>query len=431
MKKNMILLMAVLLAFCWYTTVGGLMGSEKKYQEKVENAEAFEERGLYLDAIEEYKAAMAYRKDTSGLMLKIAYDYRDMGDMESYISQLKDVVSKYGPGQETVKDIYEYYIGKNRENDAVTYIVDLKERYPSDKTVEQYYGEIRKKYYELYHSYQQIGPYLGEYAVYGYEGKKGIIDTAGEVVLEASFDDIKIPLKLSDGFVVNDGNQVYIISEKGYKTAQPEEQYEELGILADNRIYAVKKGKYGYLNQDLEEKTEFIWDAATNFSNKIAAVKKGEKWALVNPKGEFLTDYIYTDVKRDKQNFCSRYGLLWVNEGKGYRLMNTELEVVSESIYDDVMCFYEEGLGAVCLNGKWGFADRQGQIVISPAFDAADSFQLGYAPVKKGGLWGYVGEDGKMLIEYAFDEAGGFNQSGSAPVKREEAWGLIKLGIYQ
>lgn len=431
MKKNMILLMAVLLALCWYTTVGGFMSSEKKYQENVKNAETFEERELYLDAIEEYKAAMQYRKDTSELMMRIAYDYRDMGDKESYITQLKSIVSQYGPKQEAVKNIYDYYSDKNREEDAIEYIAALKEKYPENAVVEQYYRQIRKSYYELYHSFQYLEAYLGGYAVYEYEGKKGIVDSTGETVLEAVYDDIKVPLKMADGFPVKAGNQVYFISQKGYKIAQPEENYEMLGILSGGRILAGKNGKYGYLDKNLEEKTEFVWDDATNFSEKIAAVRSGDKWALINTKGELLTDYIYADVKRDSNNFCSRYGLIWVNEGKGYKLINTELEVISEELYEDVRCFYEEGPGAVCRSGKWGYVDRQGQLVISPEYDDADSFRQGYAPVKKDGLWGYAGEDGEILIDYTFDEALGFNKDGSAPVKRGDTWELIKLGIYK
>lgn len=174
-----------------------------------------------------------------------------------------------------------------------------------------------------------------------------------------------------------------------------------------------------------------LYTVATNFSNKIAAVKSNDKWALINTKGEFLTDYIYSDVKRDSNNFCSRYGLLWVNEGNGYKLINTELEIVCEEVYENARCFYEEGPGAVCQNGRWGFVDRQGQEIISPVFEDADSFQRGYAPVKKNGLWGYTGEDGEILIDFAFEEALGFNEDGSAPVKRGEAWELIKLGIYK
>lgn len=430
MKKKMILLMAVLLAFCWYTMVGSYMGREKNYQEAMDRARSFEERELYLDAIEEYKNAMRYREDTTELMLKSAYAYRDMGDEQSYLSELKNVVAAYGPGQEALKGIYDYYQAQGREDSAIEYIVELKKKYPQDALVEQYYRQIRKSYYELYYSYQQIGEYLGKYAVYGYEGKKGIIDAAGEIVLEAAYDDIRVPLKLSDGIPVRDGDKVYFISEKGYKTAQPDGSYDGMGIRSDNRILVEKDGKFGYLDRELNVKMECIWEDATNFSDKTAAVKSGGRWALINTKGEFLTDYIYTDVKRDAHNFCSQSGLIWVNDGKGYRLADTELEAVCEDVYEDVRCFYED-YAAVLKNGRWGFIDRSGQMVIAPAFEDADSFTLGYAPVRSGGFWGYIGDDGKLLIDCAFDGAGRFNGEGSAPVKREGSWELIKLSIYE
>ena len=431
MKKNMILMMVVLLALCWYSTVGTWMSSENNYQTAMANAESFEERGLYLDAIEEYESAMQYRKDTSEVMQKIAYDYRNLGDTDSYLSQLQSIIFQYGPKEDVLSDIYEHYVSEDDTEEAIEYISGLKASYPEDTTVDQYYQEIRKDYYELYHSYQRVGSYLGSYAVYEYEGKKGVIDTAGEIVLQAAYDEIEIPLRVADGFPVRVGEETYVISEKGYKVAQPEENCEKLGILSGNRILAKQNGKYGYLDSDLEKTTDFIWDDATNFSNKIAAVKQGEKWAFINSKGELLTDYIYTDVKRDVHNFCGRYGLLWVNEGKGYFLIDAELEPIGNALYEDVRCFYEEGAAAVYQNGKWGFADRQGQLVVPYTFDDADSFRIGYAPVRLGGLWGYAGEDGNLLIDYTFDEALGFNDSGTAPVKLGEAWELIKLGIYE
>lgn len=431
MKKNMILLMTVLLVLCWYTTVGTWMSSEDNYQAAMANAESFEQRELYLDAIAEYETAMQYRKDTSEAMLRIANDYRNLGDMDSWLGQMKSIVAQYGPREELVGEIYSYYTAEDDTEEAISYISDLKAAWPEDPVVDRYYQEIRKDYYALYHSFQAVGPFLGNYAVYEYEGKKGIIDSAGEVVLKAAYDEIGIPLRLSDGFPVRVGNETYVISEKGYKTAQPEADYEALGILSGNRILAKKDGKYGYLNADLEAAGDFVWDDATNFANDLAAVKQGNKWALIDSKGELLTEYIYTDVKRDPHNFCSRSGLLWVNEGKGYYLLDEKLEPLGDALYEDVRCFYEEGAAAVCQNGKWGFADRQGQLVVPFTFDDADSFRIGYAPVKQGGLWGYAAEDGSVLIEYAFDEALGFNGNGTAPVKRQGSWELIKLGIYE
>lgn len=431
MKKNMILLMAVLLGLCWYTTVGTWLEQDDNYRAAVENAESFEERELYLDAIEEYQNAMNYTKDRQKLMMRIASAYQRMGDSGSYLNQLEEIVSVCGPVREAVDGIYTYYVENGREEKAVEYIVDLKESYPSDPVVKEYYKLAQQNNFELYNTFQGLGSYYGRYAVYEYEGKYGVVDTAGEVVLEAVYDDIKIPWNAADGFPVKIGEKVYFISQKGYKTAQPEGDYEELGILSDQRILAKKDGKYGYLDQNLKERTDFIWDDATNFMEGLAAVKSGEKWAVINKKGEFLTDYVYDDVKRDGHNFCSRNEVVWVKENGRYHLINQKAEPVGNGAYEDVKAFLSQEPCAVYENGAWGYANTGGESVIPCSFEDAGSFIIGYAAVKDGGLWGYIGTDGEILIPCAYDEALSFNSAGAAPVKREDTWKLIQLGIYE
>lgn len=431
MKKNMILLMVVLIALCWYVTVGAWMEKEENYKAAIANAESFEERELYLDAIAEYKTAMNYSEDHEGIMMKIAHDYQKMGDPESYVAQLESVVSSYGPNEEAVREIFQFYVESNREEKAITYIAALREKYPGNAVVEEHYKLAQQNYFELYHSFQGLGEYYGSYAMYEHEGKKGIVNAAGEVILEAIYDAVEVPENREDGFPVRYGNQVYMVSVDGYKIAQPEGNFEELGVLADQRILAKKNGKYGYLDEKMSEKTEFIWEDATNFHMKIAAVKSGGKWALMNRSGELLTEYVYEDVKRDEHNFCSRNGLIWVKENGSYRLINAELEAVGEGSFEDVKAFLAEEPCAVCRSGKWGFVDTQGQLVISCNAEDAGSFRLGYAPVKSDGLWGFIGMDGSLLIEYAYDEAKSFNNRGTAPVRRENVWKLIQLGLYK
>lgn len=407
------------------------MERENNYQKAITNAESFEERELYLDAIEEYEIAMNHSEDHEKIMMCIAHDYQKMGDSKAYLSQLQKVVSAYGPSKEAVGEIYTYYVDNNREAKAIEYIAALKEKYPDSEVVKDYYKVVQKSYFEMYNSFQELGSYRGIYAVYEYEGKKGIVDAAGEIVLEAVYDDIKIPEDKSDGFPVRYGERVYFVSEKGYKLAEPEESYEELNVLSEQRILARKDGKYGYLDKNLKEKTEFVWEDATNFCEKLAAVKRNGKWALINRKGELLTEYIYEDVKRDAHNFCSRNGLVWVKEKGSYHLINARLEAVGEDKFENVKAFVSKEPCAVCKNGAWGFVNTDGQLVISCSLEDAESFQTGYAPVKSGGLWGFIGTDGSLLIEYAYDEARGFNEKGTAPVLREDIWKLIQLGIYK
>ena len=49
----------------------------------------------------------------------------------------------------------------------------------------------------------------------------------------------------------------------------------------------------------------------------------------------------------------------------------------------------------VVQNGKWGFIDKTGKIIINPQFDEVDFFSEGLCAVKIGNKWGYIDKKGK------------------------------------
>ncbi len=69
----------------------------------------------------------------------------------------------------------------------------------------------------------------------------------------------------------------------------------------------------------------------------------------------------------------------------------------------------------IVKDGKWGYMDRAGKVVIEPQYDGAWDFSEGLACVGKGLLRGYIDGTGKMVIEPRFGWAGSFS-SGMAPV---------------
>ena len=70
----------------------------------------------------------------------------------------------------------------------------------------------------------------------------------------------------------------------------------------------------------------------------------------------------------------------------------------------------EVALFPVKKNGKWGYIDRSGKIIIPPQFDYAWFFSEGLAPVKIGRKWGYIDKSGKIVIEPRFDWAESFSE---------------------
>ena len=49
--------------------------------------------------------------------------------------------------------------------------------------------------------------------------------------------------------------------------------------------------------------------------------------------------------------------------------------------FDEVFDF-SEGFGNVKNDGKWGYIDKKGKVVIEPQFDDASDFSEGFAKVK-------------------------------------------------
>lgn len=60
-------------------------------------------------------------------------------------------------------------------------------------------------------------------------------------------------------------------------------------------------------------------------------------------------------------------------------------------------------LEPIKIEGKFGYKNKQGEIVIEPKYDEAWHFSEGLAPVRIGKHWGYINEKGDAVSEFIFD----------------------------
>ena len=85
---------------------------------------------------------------------------------------------------------------------------------------------------------------------------------------------------------------------------------------------------------------------------------------------------------------------------------------------------FSEGRASAWQNGRAGFIDRSGRFVIPPRFEYAKAFHEGLAEVQLGGLWGFVSTDGQLSIQPQFEETRWFS-GGRAPVRVDGLWGYV------
>jgi len=102
---------------------------------------------------------------------------------------------------------------------------------------------------------------------------------------------------------------------------------------------------------------------------------------------------LFQIVRHDKWGFMDRSG-----------------RVVITPAFDDERDFFH-GLAAVQVpNGHWGFIDEKGKPVIAARFDEARDFIEELAPVRIGRKWGYIDTSGRMAIDPQYQSAGEFHQ---------------------
>lgn len=429
MKKNLSMVMVILLGLAWYITLSTWLGNETKYNNIIAEARRLEEKGLYLDAIAQYEEAKGIKGEVLELEEYIADDYLAMGDYKEYRKKLQAIIASYGPEERDVTKLYEFTKEYLSEDSVIDLVDDLYEKYPDNEVVSGYYDSMKGKYTERTCAYERIYDFAGDYAVYVQDGKKGLLGLDGKVVVEAVYDEIGFDGKDTQSIPVKDNGSCFFINKEGFKTKMPEEPYTSIGVISQSRIVAQKDGKYGYLDKNFKEKTEFIYDDATPVYEGVGAVKQGGRWALINRKGELVTDFIFDDIARNSKGICSVNQRIGVKQGDVFFFVDDKGERVSEKNYEDIRAFEEDGMCAVCLQGKWGYIDVDENMEIDCSYEEARSFTNGYAAVKKNGLWGYIDEKNYMAIQPVFDEAGLMTADGAAPVCHGNTWTLLQLKI--
>ena len=167
------------------------------------------------------------------------------------------------------------------------------------------------------------------------------------------------------------------------------EEKEKMFDYHDGLAVFEKGGKFGFLDEEEKTVIKPTYDAAGIFSNGLARVRKNGKWGYINKEGDVIIDFQF-DLASNFDGGIAKVRQYDVSyEINQYNTCQRNCELLKEKKiiaaaaekYEDTGEKVVEGKLAIMKNGKWGFINELGEIVINFRFDAVENFNNGEAKV--------------------------------------------------
>lgn len=193
-----------------------------------------------------------------------------------------------------------------------------------------------------------------------------------------------------------DSGEQDISSEYPKVAVLPEDTKVYLALYSEH-CYCIYDGtRYGFMTEDGEQITPFLYERAAPFSEGLACVYLNGKYGFIGKEGEADIPFLYDQAS----SFTD--GLAYVRIGEEYGFIDHEGKVVLQPDCDSVSTF-QEGRAYFSIDGLYGYLDKDGSVVAEPVYEDAGSFHGGLGMVVKDGCYGVLGADGQEILRPEYD----------------------------
>lgn len=278
------------------------------------------------------------------------------------------------------------------------------------------------------------------------KGKVGYMDETGRVAIKPQFKYFysEMDSMMMAGEFYNNRAQVYTSSGKTrYIDANGKYinnyTYDYGFDFSENMAVAYRNGKFRFINTSGKEVFSTTYTVNGCFRNGLVMYKHNGKSGYMDKTGKIVIKAQYADAK----SFYNGYALVELTNGQtaiidkkgknktegyklGYYLNNHsyDQQIVSEGMF----ALYGEGYVFADINNpsKIKIYNKIGSSLAG--FDGVGIFTSGLAPVKTDGKWGYIDKKGKMVIKPTYDFAGNFEGNYSTVHKGNYIYVIDKTG---
>ena len=273
--------------------------------------------------------------------------------------------------------------------------------------------------------YQEItsfdNKYENGYITKNSEGKYGIASTTGKQVLENKYDKIENTYN-EKYYAVEENGESKIIDETGNTVIT--NTVGTIKQLASSGIVFTQNEKYGLSGYDGNIKIEAIYDNLKELNTDVFLAAKDGKVGIIDKDNNEKIAFSYQSIDFNKKAGIyiaddENYNSTILDNNFEVKLIGILSEINTDEGYmkiqkDDEYKYYnfkfqEKDIKEILTSnklfkskkdGKYGFVDNKGNVVIDYIYDDATEFnKYGFAAVKKDGKWGSVNNNGETVIE--------------------------------
>jgi hypothetical protein len=205
-----------------------------------------------------------------------------------------------------------------------------------------------------------------------------------------------------------------------------------VAVVGDEKLYKLIDSKGEEINTEIPV---HIWDdhhyIKAWFSDGLIVTRHRTKFGCLDTSGRIAIPYKYYDIEEFKD------GHAIARIKKDFFVLNKkgrEIQI-NDTTIKKAKPFYENLAAYAAKNGKSGFIDTTGRVVIPAQFEGVGNFSNGLAWARAdNGLIGFINSEGKWVIPPSFDAVNSFDkQSGLAKVKskiKKQVGGGTEVGSY-
>jgi len=435
-RTNRILLgigCVILLLISWLTAVTAKTNAEKQ-RELIDQADAYLADEIYVLAQPLLEEAASYEDEfTLEAEAKLKHVYLVLIGQSGYSSDYEDLLDKQMARDDATPDIFmeaaQYYLNDGEPNDAFSVLKKgiEKETIQDDSQLVEMYEANRYIYETSRSSYQDVTQIHNGAIQVCQNGYWGLASSNGSLQIPCEYDAIST---YSDGqVIVRRGEVISAVNSDNNRVALYHGEADSFGNYSETRMGLHTKDGWRIANGTFAVADTVFEEVGLCENGRIPAKLDG-KWGMIDSSvTEWLLPAQFDDIIRDELGRSMAQNVFFAKKQNNVYLYNLEGEELAGP-FEDARPFTESNWAAVKKNGKWGFIDAAGNVMLNPQYDDAESFSQHLAAVKVGQKWGYVSLYGELVIGPIFDQAKSFSQ-GCAPVRTGEGWQIITLVEYE